>query len=210
VSREGDAIVHTTVASIPAGGAATTKSGLRHVFRAEGADRLIVQSTMRVPNQTEPVNVATVYRRMTDAPPSPPALPPVTPAPATLGDLTWLGGSWAGTLGTAAIEERWTPAEGGAMLAVSRTVRNTAVAEFEFLCVAERAGSLVYSAMPNGRAPATDFMLTAIDGTGATFENPAHDFPKKIRYALQSDGTLQATISGAPGQRTLTYTFSRR
>jgi hypothetical protein len=76
--------------------------------------------------------------------------------------------------------------------------------------VAERAGSLVYSAMPNGRAPATDFMLTAIDGTGATFENPAHDFPKKIRYALQSDGTLQATISGAPGQRTLTYTFSRR
>src|SRR5688572_19153704 len=31
--------------------------------------------------------------------------------------------------------------------------------------------------MPNGRQPATDFTLTAIDGESATFENPAHEFP---------------------------------
>jgi hypothetical protein len=207
---EGDAIVHTTVASIPPGGATTVKSGLRHVFRMDGPDRLVVQSTMRVPNQTEPVNVGTVYRRMTDAPPPALALPDVTPAPATLAGLSWLAGTWAGTIGTAEVEERWTPAEGGAMLATSRTVRNTAVAEFEFLCVAERAGSLVYSAMPNARAPATDFMLTGIEKGSATFENPAHDFPRKIRYALRPDGTLEATVTGAANQRALVYVFSRR
>jgi hypothetical protein len=40
------------------------------------------------------------------------------------------------------------------MFAISRTIGNTAVTAFEFLCVAERAGRLVYSAIPNGRAPA--------------------------------------------------------
>jgi hypothetical protein len=96
------------------------------------------------------------------------------------------------------------------MYATSRTVRNSAVSEFEFLCVAERAGSLVYSAMPNGRAPATDFLLTSIDRTSATFENPSHDYPKKIRYALGADGTLEATISGAAGQRSTTFVFKKQ
>jgi hypothetical protein len=113
--------------------------------------------------------------------------------------------------GTSSIEERWTPATGGAMFAISRTVgSNGSVTAFEYLCVAERGGSLVYTAMPNGRSPATDFALTAVDNTSATFENPKHDFPKSIRYALQPDGTLQATIGGAPGQRTTTFTFKKQ
>jgi hypothetical protein len=96
------------------------------------------------------------------------------------------------------------------MLGTSRTVRNTAVTAFEFLCIAERGGGLVYSAMPNGRAPATDFLLTAIDATSATFENPGHDFPKRIKYALRPDGSLEATISGAAKQRTTTFVFTKR
>ena len=31
---------------------------------------------------------------------------------------------------------------------------------FEFLCIVERNGGLVYTAMPNARMPATDFTLT--------------------------------------------------
>jgi hypothetical protein len=44
--------------------------------------------------------------------------------------------------------------------------------------------------------------LTAIDDSSATFENPSHDFPKMIRYALKPDGTLEATISGWHGAET--------
>lgn len=95
------------------------------------------------------------------------------------------------------------------MLATSRTVRGSAVAEFEFLCIAERQGGLVYTAMPNGRTPATDFMLTAVDETSATFENPANQLPKAIRYALRADGTLEATISGAANQRPTTFMFKK-
>lgn len=210
VAREGAGIVHTMVATIPAGGQATVATSVRHVFRLEAPDRLLVESATRAPNQAEPMAVATVYRRMTDPPPSEPARPVVTTAPATLGGLAWLSGTWGGTLGTSTIEERWTPAEGGSMLGTSRTLRNTAVASFEFLCIAERGGSLVYSAMPNGRAPATDFLLTAIDATSATFENPGHDYPKKIRYALRPDGSLEATISGDANERATSFVFTRR
>src|SRR6185436_874849 len=125
-------------------------------------------------------------------------------------NVAWIAGTWVGTTGPTTYEERWTPATGGSMLATSRTLRNTAISEFEFLCIAERNGSLVYTAMPNGRSPATDFFLTRVDDTSATFENPAHDFPKMIRYAKRPDGSLEATISGQANQRAITFVFKRQ
>lgn len=210
VAWQGNTIVHRTVGSIPPGGGTVIPSSVRHTLRLENPETLVVEGLMRVPGQTEPVTVGTVYKRMTDPPPAPPAVVDVKAAPATLGQIGWLAGTWVATAGTATIEERWTPASGGSMLATSRTVRKAAVFAFEFLCVAERQGSLVYTAMPNGRTPATDFMLTTIDETSATFENPSHDFPKAIRYALRPDGTLEAAISGAAGRQTTTFVFKKQ
>jgi len=126
--------------------------------------------------------------------------------PATLKQVGWLAGTWVGVSGS---EERWTPPTGGSMIGVSRTLRNGAMTAFEFLCIAERGGGLVYQAMPNGRSPATDFTLTRLDAQSATFENPAHDFPKAIRYSLLADGTLEAVISGDAKQRAITFTFKK-
>ena len=67
------------------------------------------------------------------------------------------------------------------MLAVSRTIKDDRLAAFEFLRIVERDGGLVYIAQPNGRPP-TEFVLTGMTADSATFENPAHDFPKMIRY----------------------------
>lgn len=39
------------------------------------------------------------------------------------------------------------------------------------------------------------FVLTSITADSATFENPSHDYPRMIRYALLPDGSLQTTIS---------------
>jgi hypothetical protein len=132
------------------------------------------------------------------------------PLKATIAQVAWLSGTWTGTTGGATIEERWTPAARGSMLAVARTLKNGVMVAFEFLCIVEREGGVVYSAMPNGRTPATDFGLTAVDAASATFENPAHDFPKKIRYALRPDGSLEATISGERGQGAQTFVFKRQ
>ena len=80
---------------------------------------------------------------------------------------------------------------------------------FEFLCIVERDGGLVYQAMPNGRSPATDFTLTKLEGETAVFENPAHDFPKMIRYSVLADGSLEATVSGATGSQPQTFRFKK-
>ena len=94
------------------------------------------------------------------------------------------------------------------MLAVSRTIRDDVMSAFEFLCIVERDGGLVYTAMPNGRQPATDFTLTKIDDASATFENPEHDFPKMVRYTRRADGSLEAVISDG-GQKAQTFVFKR-
>jgi Domain of unknown function (DUF6265) len=130
-------------------------------------------------------------------------------AGATIADLGWLAGDWAGTQGRATIEERWTPAAGGAMLAVSRTIKDDRLAAFEYLRIVERDGGLVYIAQPNGRPP-TEFVLTAMTADSATFENPAHDFPKMIRYTRRPDGSLEARVSGAGGERPQTFIFTRQ
>jgi hypothetical protein len=80
---------------------------------------------------------------------------------------------------------------------------------FEFLCIVQRNGGLVYTAMPNGRQPATDFTLTRIETNSVTFENPSHDFPKVIRYTLGADGTLEAVISGTDKQKPVSFKYKR-
>lgn len=126
----------------------------------------------------------------------------VKATPARIAQLAWLGATWIGTAGRATtVEERWTPPASGTMLAVGRTLRGAELAGFEFVCIAERDGSLAYIAMPNGRTPATIFTLTSITTDSATFENPAHDYPKLIRYTRLADGSLQTAVSGGAGTR---------
>jgi len=129
------------------------------------------------------------------------------PARAAIADLAWLGHAWVGEGKTVTIEERWTPPAGGAMLAVSRTVKGGRMMAFEFLRIVERDGGLVYIAQPNGRPP-TEFVLTAVAKGDATFENPAHDFPKMIRYTLRADGALEARVSDG-GERGASFVFKR-
>src|SRR5919108_3903399 len=121
--------------------------------------------------------------------------------------IAWLAGTWQGGDGPLRIEERWTEPAGGAMLAVSRTIKGDRMVAFEFLRIVERNGALVYVAQPNDRPP-TDFVLTELTADSATFENPEHDFPKMIRYAKRADGALEARVSDGK-QRGETYIFRR-
>ena len=128
-------------------------------------------------------------------------------ARATISDIAWLTGAWEGRNGPAVFEERWTPPGGGAMLAVSRTIKGDRMVAFEFLRIVERGGTLVYIAQPNGRPP-TEFALTRVTAESATFENAAHDFPKVIRYGKRADGSLEARVSDG-AQRAETLVFRR-
>jgi hypothetical protein len=195
----GDTLVVTVVGMTPAGGGTPTAVSNRTLFRAMGANQLLVEATLV--RQGQRTQVGTVYTRSTDALPPLRAALPVAGVPASIDRLQWISATWSGTTNGVTTEERWTPPASGSMLALSRTLRGTSMAAFEFLCIAERAGRLVYFAMPNGRSPATMFVATEVSATSVTFENPSHDYPKLVRYTQTADGGLQTTIAGAGGAR---------
>jgi hypothetical protein len=208
---EGDAIVLTITGTQAAGASAKVTANARRLVRRLSADTLLVEGFTRAGG--EPRQVGTIYRKSPDALTA--AARPAAPMAAAINDVQWIAGMWS-TAGAATpapattTEERWTPPAGGTMLGMARDVRATAMPSFEFLCIVERAGGLVYTAMPNARTPPTDFALTSMTATSATFENPSHDFPKKIRYSLTPEGLLQTEVSGAPGSRTITVTLKKQ
>jgi len=112
-----------------------------------------------------------------------------------IADLAWMAGAWAGEEGKGQMEEYWTAPKGGAMLGVHRDVVDGKMVSFEFLRIEERSGSLVYLSMPQGR-PVTPFPLAKLEGKRIVFENPSHDFPQRILYRLEADGSLAARIEG--------------
>ena len=178
----GDAIVYAITGSLSPGNTTPRPVSIKYAFKLSSPGTLVVETTMRASATAEPTAVATVYKKSSEPLPAPDTTPKAIAAPATMAQVAWFTGVWSGTSASGrTTEERWLPASGGQMLATSRTLlSNGSAVAFEFLCITERDGGLVYTAMPNAAAP-TEFVLTKIDANSATFENPAHDFPKMIR-----------------------------
>jgi hypothetical protein len=109
-------------------------------------------------------------------------------------DVAWISGCWDLTRGARHVVESWTPPEGGTLMGVSRTVNNGKTTEWEFLIIREGAKGLEYVAKPS-RQPEATFTSTRVTANEVVFENPAHDFPKKIVYTRSGD-TLTAAIEG--------------
>ena len=130
------------------------------------------------------------------------------PAP-TVQDLKWLAGCWEFTRAGRHVTEQWMAPEGGTLIGMSRTVANGKTGEYEFLLVREGARGLEYVAKPSGQAEAT-FASVRVSANEVVFEDPAHDFPTRISYQLQSDGHLTAAIEGTMnGQsRRLEYPYT--
>lgn len=94
----------------------------------------------------------------------------------------WMSGAWRASGASGTTEEVWSTADGTLMTGMHRSVREGRKTWFEFLRIEQRGESLVYLAMPGGRAPATEFAATSIEARKIVFENPQHDFPKRITY----------------------------
>lgn len=175
---------------------------IRRSFRHTD-EGLIVRVTVELTSGGEGTEAVGLYRHAED-------IPMPVPAKAAIGDLAWLAHAWIGTRSSGStIEERWTPPLGGAMLAVSRSVNTTGkMVAFEYLRIVERDGGLVYIAQPGGKTP-TEFVLSELSPTRAVFDNPRHDYPKRIVYELSTEGGLSATIGFTKGGTPRTFEFYR-
>jgi hypothetical protein len=130
-------------------------------------------------------------------------------ATTSLSDIAWIGGDWQTPPGgRARIEEHWTGVSGGTMMGVSRTVAGEKTVEFEYLRIEQRADAIYYVAHPKARCPGTDFKLTKASASEAVFENPQHDFPKRIIYRKTENG-ITASIDGGEGTKAMSFPFKK-
>ena len=83
------------------------------------------------------------------------------------------------------------------MLGLHRDVAQGKLSGFEFLRIEIGEGDAVYQAQPQGK-PAVPFRLVEMGATHAVFANPAHDYPRRLRYQRHGDA-LKATVDDGLG-----------
>ena len=128
------------------------------------------------------------------------AIMPASASPDSISGLAWLSGCWAAINQETGSREQWMPPAGGTMLGMNRTVRDSKTVAFEFMRIVEHDdGGLEFIASPSGQSTAS-FLMVSVKDREVIFENPDHDFPRRIIYRLVSDedllGRIEGTIDG--------------
>jgi Domain of unknown function (DUF6265) len=129
----------------------------------------------------------------------------------SINDLSFLSGCWELKTNGREVNEQWMKPSGGVMLGMGRTVANGSVREYEFTQIREeKDGAIYYVAKPSGQ-PEASFKLLKLQNKEAVFENLEHDFPQRVIYRAQPDGSLFARVEGTvKGQvRGLDYPYKR-
>ena len=120
-----------------------------------------------------------------------------------LAALAFMAGCWRGDAGTdKTIEEHWTAADSDVMLATTRYLDDntgrTRAWELSRI-VADSAGIALLPA-PGGNQQGR-FGMTASSAGEARFEDPTHDFPRRIIYRRVDARRLTVRVDGGEGDR---------
>jgi len=131
----------------------------------------------------------------------------------TLDALSWLTGCWQSGGQDQVIEEQWMAPRGDTLLGMNRTVAGDRTIEHEFLQIRRQEDGVFYVASPSGR-PEASFKLVSDEASlsaEAVFENAGLDFPRRISYRLQPDGSMVARVEGVvgPSPRSLDFAMKR-
>jgi len=120
-----------------------------------------------------------------------------SPTPGSVNGLSFMAGCWT-TPKNAPEEYRecYTAPYAGIIQGYSKTVKDGKTTSYEFSLISEKDGKITYTPFYMGRQLSI-FTLTKMDATSAQFENPDNDFPKKLIYRKNADGSLTARAEGA-------------
>lgn len=108
--------------------------------------------------------------------------------------LAWMTGVWTQNKDGETVQESWLGPRGKMMAAVNLT-SSAKHTSFEFLRIVETPAGLAYLASPGGKAP-VEFKLKEMGDKRVVFENATHDFPQRVMYWVEPDGTMTARIEG--------------
>jgi hypothetical protein len=108
----------------------------------------------------------------------------------------WRGGEPDGPTA----EENFSIAGAGTMMGWSRTTRNGRLGSWEFSRIVDDVDDIFLEVWPNGEKSSARFRMTdGVPAARVTFEDPAHDFPRRIRYQLIQDDLLEVRIDDGNG-----------
>jgi hypothetical protein len=116
----------------------------------------------------------------------------------TLEKANWVLQEWENKTPDGDFSEKWRRQNDSTFYAESFFIAKQDTLFAETIQLIQRDTSLVLIiAVPNQNEekPVT-FKLTSLTDKEFIFENPTHDFPKKIRYTLVNQDSLYAEISG--------------
>lgn len=115
---------------------------------------------------------------------------------ASLDALRWLIGDWHADGGKTSFHESWRELDGHSFAGtgVERSKPDGTVTGAEDLRLLEMGGAVFYVSKVTHNELPVAFRLTACSDRLFVFENPSHDFPRRLEYR-QGDGTLTVRVS---------------
>ena len=114
----------------------------------------------------------------------------------------WMLGTWIADDGENSVIEEWRSLGGETFEGSGRTVsRKTGeVVSSESLRLVAMSSAVYYIAKVSHNAYPVSFALTTCTAGRLVFENPGHDFPKRIVYSMHSDDSIEVEVSDGRDQ----------
>jgi hypothetical protein len=113
-------------------------------------------------------------------------------SPPRVASLAWMTGTWNQSNEKENVSESWLGPANGLMVATNLTTRPNGLKSFEFLRISETPEGFSYFASPGGRPP-VEFKMKEQGDQRVVFENPSHDFPRRIAYWRDGEALLART-----------------
>lgn len=113
--------------------------------------------------------------------------------------MNWLVGQWENKMPEGILTETWTKTNDSTFSGTSYFIINkNDTVHSETILLTQLKDELIYSPKVKGQNDdkSVDFILTSNIENSFVFENPKHDYPKKIVYKKVAENGLITTISG--------------
>lgn len=124
----------------------------------------------------------------------------------------WLLGNWEDKTADGNLTETWKKVNDSTFQAQSYFFKEKDTLHFESITLQQKGEELTYNATVKGQnndKPIT-FKLTNSTEKQLVFENPKHDYPKKIIYTQINEDNLVAEISGTLEGKSSSEKFSMK
>lgn len=130
---------------------------------------------------------------------------------ADISKFKWLEGRWEGTEGDMKTFEEWEPIKNNMLQGIGGVTAEGDTMFSEKIKIEIIDDEFYYVAAVPGNPKAVAFKLKKSENNSTTFENLENDYPQRVIYTLNADGSLYARIEGRKtgGDSKQEFTFKK-